>query len=83
MAKDISSPAVVMVTARAGQEGDERNHVGLTFLWVSGLSGELGKNGSNCFPLAQPSGFWAALKGERDRLRTGTAGGRVRERTED
>lgn len=39
VAKDISSPAVVMVTAREGQAGDVRNHVGLTFLWVSGLSG--------------------------------------------
>lgn len=39
VAKDISSPAVVMATARAGQEGDTGNHVGVTFLWVSGLSG--------------------------------------------
>lgn len=38
---------------------------------------ELGKN-SHCFPLAQPSGSRAALKGERERLRTETAGDRVK-----
>lgn len=43
VAKDTSIPAVVMVTVRAGQEGARRNHVGLTFLWVSGLSGSWGK----------------------------------------
>lgn len=43
MAENISSPAVVMVTAWAGQAGDTANHVGLTFLWVSRLSGSWGK----------------------------------------
>ncbi|XP_038297915.1 uncharacterized protein LOC119866871 [Canis lupus familiaris] len=43
VAENISSPAVVMVTAWAGQAGDTANHVGLTFLWVSRLSGSWGK----------------------------------------
>lgn len=67
MAKDISSPEVVMVTARAGQAEDVPNHVGLTFLWVSHLSGSWGKNSNDCFPLAQPSAFQAGLKEERER----------------
>lgn len=77
MAKDISSPAVVMVTARAGQAGDVQNHVGLTFLWVSGLSGSWGKTATTAslWPSFRLPG-WAA--GDRERFRTGTAGNRVR-----
>lgn len=75
VAKDISSPAVVMVTARAGQAGNVPNHVGLTFLWVSGLSGSWGKTATTAslWPSPQASGLGWKERGrnlERGQLAT-------------
>lgn len=53
---------------------DVQNHVGLTFLWVSGLSGSWEKTATTASLWPSPQGFWAGLNEEREKLRSRRVG---------